>query len=465
MGGLVEWAGEVRRLVEGGARHRAEHGAVRRARVGRTGDRADVARQAARRSRRRAVARRPAERGRRSPPPQPDDDARDRGGREHLRRVRLLPAGLPEPRPDHDPPPAHRPAPRDRPQLLGRRSPPRSSGGVLLRRPRYLRGRRHLCAGLSTMDRHGQAREGAPCPRDFPPRHGCHAPGAAALGVGRAGRPRRSADGSGREEARRPSAQSHTPRPLPETTREGAAAVYFPSCTNRIMGRSKRAGVGPTPPDALVAVSARAGKPVWVPPDVAGRCCGVPFSSKGHADAHAEMVTGTVEALWRWSGAGELPVVVDASSCTLGLAVEAADALPDEVRERHAKLEDPGLRRMARAPDADASAASHAWSRGGPSDLRDPASRPGAAARGPGGGAGRRGGGAGRRDMLRLRGRSRDATPGVDGVRDRARGARAGGAWAVQRLSRPTGPARSASKRATGEPFGSIVLALEEVTR
>jgi D-lactate dehydrogenase len=127
--------------------------------------------------------------------------------------------------------------------------------------------------------------------------------------------------------------------PLPETTREGAAAVYFPSCTNRIMGRSKRAGVGPTLPDALVAVSARAGKPVWVPPDVAGRCCGVPFSSKGYADAHAEMVTGTVEALWRWSGEGELPVVVDASSCTLGLVAEAADALPDEVRERHTNLE------------------------------------------------------------------------------------------------------------------------------
>ena len=69
--------------------------------------------------------------------------------------------------------------------------------------------------------------------------------------------------------------------------------------------------------------------PVWVPPDVAGRCCGVPFSSKGHAGAHAEMVTDTVEALWRWSGAGELPVVVDASSCTLGLAAETADALPD----------------------------------------------------------------------------------------------------------------------------------------
>jgi D-lactate dehydrogenase len=128
-------------------------------------------------------------------------------------------------------------------------------------------------------------------------------------------------------------------QPLPETVRDGAAAVYFPSCTNRIMGRPKGAGAGPTLPDALVAVSARAGKPVWIPPDVAGSCCGVPFSSKGHREAHVEMVTRTVSALWRWSGEGALPVVCDASSCTLGLTAEAADALPDEVGERHSKLE------------------------------------------------------------------------------------------------------------------------------
>jgi D-lactate dehydrogenase len=132
------------------------------------------------------------------------------------------------------------------------------------------------------------------------------------------------------------------PRPaprLPETRREGAAAVYFPSCTNRIMGRSKRAGAGPTVPDALVAVSARAGMPVWIPPDAPGFCCGVPFSSKGHRGAHAEMAARTVEALWRWSDAATLPVVSDASSCTLGLTSEAAAALPEELAERHAKLE------------------------------------------------------------------------------------------------------------------------------
>ena len=47
MAGLVELIVEqVRRLAEGRARHRAQHGALRRARVGREGDRDDVADQA-----------------------------------------------------------------------------------------------------------------------------------------------------------------------------------------------------------------------------------------------------------------------------------------------------------------------------------------------------------------------------------------------------------------------------------
>ena len=126
---------------------------------------------------------------------------------------------------------------------------------------------------------------------------------------------------------------------MPATSREGAAAVYVPSCTNRIFGRSPKAPDGPELPEALVAVSARAGMPVWIPDDVAGNCCGVPFSSKGLAEAHAVMAGATFEALWRWSDGGELPVVCDASSCTLGLAAEAAPALSDEQRERHARLE------------------------------------------------------------------------------------------------------------------------------
>jgi D-lactate dehydrogenase len=121
------------------------------------------------------------------------------------------------------------------------------------------------------------------------------------------------------------------PAKLPRTSREGAAAVYMPACVNRIFGPPRNDGAGLPLPEAMVAVSARASLPVWIPDDVAGNCCSVPWASKGYTDGAALMADRTVEALWRWSGEGELPVVIDASSCTHGLAEEA--------RERHAELE------------------------------------------------------------------------------------------------------------------------------
>jgi D-lactate dehydrogenase len=123
------------------------------------------------------------------------------------------------------------------------------------------------------------------------------------------------------------------PSRLPETVKHGAAAVYFPACINRMFGRdptqSRRA---PSLPETLVTLSARAGKPLWVPPDVAGLCCATPFSSKGYQKAHDYMATAMVDALWRWSDHGELPIVIDAASCTLGLVEAVGRHLNEESR-------------------------------------------------------------------------------------------------------------------------------------
>jgi D-lactate dehydrogenase len=89
----------------------------------------------------------------------------------------------------------------------------------------------------------------------------------------------------------------------------------------------------------MVTVSARAGMPVWIPENAAGHCCSVPWTSKGYTDGARAMANRTVEALWRWSDEGELPVVIDASSCSLGLAGEAADQLTEVNRDSHERLE------------------------------------------------------------------------------------------------------------------------------
>ena len=118
---------------------------------------------------------------------------------------------------------------------------------------------------------------------------------------------------------------------LPATIHTGAAAAYVPSCTNRIFAGS--------PAWALVEVSARAGLPVWIPPDVEGSCCGLPWSSKGFVEAHRFKANEMTGRLWRWSGEGALPIVVDAASCTNAAAEPGAGVLSEENAERLAGLE------------------------------------------------------------------------------------------------------------------------------
>jgi D-lactate dehydrogenase len=71
--------------------------------------------------------------------------------------------------------------------------------------------------------------------------------------------------------------------------------------------------------EAVVAVSGRAGVPVWIPGNARGHCCGLPFSSKGYDRASAAATARTVESLWLWTDGGRLPVVTDSSPCALTL--------------------------------------------------------------------------------------------------------------------------------------------------
>jgi D-lactate dehydrogenase len=123
-------------------------------------------------------------------------------------------------------------------------------------------------------------------------------------------------------------------RMLPPTTREGAAAVYFPACVNRIFGRDPGQPRHPSLPQVLVEVSARAGKPLWIPGDVGGKCCSTPWSSKGYLQGHKWMAATTCDALWEWSGHGTMPVVIDAASCTNGLLDDVMNYLDASRRAR-----------------------------------------------------------------------------------------------------------------------------------
>jgi D-lactate dehydrogenase len=125
---------------------------------------------------------------------------------------------------------------------------------------------------------------------------------------------------------------------LPKTDRKGAAAVYFCACINRMFGRDPARPAVPSLAEAFVSLCKRAGKPLWIPPDVAGLCCSTPWKSKGYQHGHKYMAQAVGDALWRWSDGGVLPIVVDAASCTLGLREDIATQLEGERKKQYESL-------------------------------------------------------------------------------------------------------------------------------
>lgn len=135
------------------------------------------------------------------------------------------------------------------------------------------------------------------------------------------------------------------PGPMPRaarapssTPKQGAAAVYFPACINRMFGRDPDGPASPSLPEAFVALSERAGKPLWIPPDVAGLCCSTPWKSKGYPKGHEFMARSVADAMLRWSDDGKIPIVVDAASCTLALSQDVASLLDAETKARYESL-------------------------------------------------------------------------------------------------------------------------------
>jgi D-lactate dehydrogenase len=123
------------------------------------------------------------------------------------------------------------------------------------------------------------------------------------------------------------------PRPrrgsLPKRPRNSAEAVYFPACISRMMGALPGEQQETTVMQALLNITDRAGVKLYLPKDIPGKCCGVPFSSKGFEAAHHASLDHTIENLFRWSNEGKLPIVVDTSPCTYGLKTARSHLTPE----------------------------------------------------------------------------------------------------------------------------------------
>lgn len=120
-----------------------------------------------------------------------------------------------------------------------------------------------------------------------------------------------------------------------KATGDGSGYIYFPSCLNRVMGGNGKKGQ--SVPETFMRVAGKLGIALVIPEEIGGTCCGQAFSSKGFHDAYRFTANATVDKLWRWTREGQLPVVMDISSCTQTI-LEYLPVLSEENKEKFGRM-------------------------------------------------------------------------------------------------------------------------------
>jgi D-lactate dehydrogenase len=91
--------------------------------------------------------------------------------------------------------------------------------------------------------------------------------------------------------------------------------VYFPSCINRSMGKSRDYNEEIQLSEKIVQLLHKGGFEVIYPENLNNLCCGMAFSSKGYTEAGRKKSDELEAALLKTSRNGELPVLCDMSPC------------------------------------------------------------------------------------------------------------------------------------------------------
>jgi D-lactate dehydrogenase len=91
--------------------------------------------------------------------------------------------------------------------------------------------------------------------------------------------------------------------------------VYFPSCAARNMGTAKDAQDPRPLAEVTQSLLQKAGIEVIMPSLLDGKCCGMPYQSKGFVDTALSKAKQLEDALWQASKQGKYPVLMDTSPC------------------------------------------------------------------------------------------------------------------------------------------------------
>lgn len=114
--------------------------------------------------------------------------------------------------------------------------------------------------------------------------------------------------GGRRRLAHRPGDASRTPD-----------AIYLPACVHTMFGQDE-----PTEaplPDQVLGLLDQMGLEVLVPDGIGGLCCGTPWKSKGLDQGHEAMGERVRDLVDGLDLPDDVPIVIDASSCTEGYRV------------------------------------------------------------------------------------------------------------------------------------------------
>jgi len=99
-------------------------------------------------------------------------------------------------------------------------------------------------------------------------------------------------------------------------TNSDLKVVYFPSCINRSMGKNSFQSAEDLQLTALThLLLVRAGFTIIYPESMDSHCCGMPFSSKGFAEANHTQSNALEKELLKASENGKYPVLYDMSPC------------------------------------------------------------------------------------------------------------------------------------------------------
>lgn len=104
---------------------------------------------------------------------------------------------------------------------------------------------------------------------------------------------------------------------LSKSNSTNASIVYFPSCISRMLGTYE--GKDKSILDTFLSICRKTGIGVTILSNPNSACCSQIYGSKGFGDAQRNMAQEIFDRLWVDSREGQLPVVIDVSSCAYTL--------------------------------------------------------------------------------------------------------------------------------------------------